>query len=178
MVIKLLFEGNTLSAVDWAQIASAVGTVVAAVMAMITAFQMRRSNKHIEIERHLMVKPLFRIRSHFEQRLEKKIEFNVVNLGFNRVMNSIDTVWEGNEGVRVTIKEFHKKSPQDDDLQITLDFFECADINIRGSLFVVYTDVLGKLYKERVNVEINSVYVDINEEYIPILEGLVNTYFN
>jgi hypothetical protein len=169
-------DSNSLSIVDWFQIVSAVGTVIAAFAAMITTFQNRKANIQLQKERHMMVKPLFRIRSHFEQRDKKRIEFNIVNLGFKRVMNSIDCDWDGTNGIKVKVIEFIENK-NGDDLKIVFDFSGCEEKNIRGSLSLVYSDIFGKQYKETVNIEINSTYNDIHEEYIPILKNLVGEYF-
>ncbi|KWW22730.1 hypothetical protein AS888_00010 [Peribacillus simplex] len=177
-MIFILESKSSLSMVDYFQILSALGTVVAAFTAMITTLQNRKANKELEFERHIMVKPVFRINLISEMRLEKIIQLEVINIGFNRVMSSIEGGWKGSAGVKVSVKEIRSNDTQRDDLQIQLDFSECIEKNIKGSLSLNYADILGKSFEESVIIEINSVYDELAEVEYPILkEGLISQKF-
>ncbi|MGX9135947.1 hypothetical protein ACWV26_16520 [Rummeliibacillus sp. JY-2-4R] len=69
-----------------------------------------------------MVKPSYRIRSTYEQRLEKLITISVINIGFNRVMNTVVGEWNGTLGVKVTVKETIQKNTggQNDNDDLTI----------------------------------------------------------
>jgi len=186
-MIKVVFESDSLSVVDWFQIISAIATALAAGAALVTALQNRKAhkeiekvNKQLENERHTMVKPSFRIRSIFEKRLEKIIEFSVYNVGFER-HNPIEGEWIGSEGVSVTIKE-HFKAPNDLDqpnLEIILNYKDGWQNNeVKGDLILSYKDVLGKDYKESIYIKIEGHYDEVYDEHNPILKSeVIGTYF-
>lgn len=181
MVISVMLESDSLSIVDYFQIAAAIGTVVAALAAMITTFQNRKANKQLETERHMMVKPTFRIQSHFEQREERIIDINALNIGFNRVQNHIDIGWTGPEKVKTSIKEQYEvfEGTINHSLKIRLDFSEFKEYEINGILTVTYTDILGKLFIESVPIKIKYHFNDLTEEYLPILQNkLVGEVFS
>lgn len=177
-----LLEDKSLSVVDYFQILGAIGTVAAALFAMVTTLQNRKANKQIQNERHMMVKPSYRIRSTLEQRIEKIIEINVINIGFNRTMNTIDADWSGTQGVKVSVKEIVQKNSNEqndkDDLEIIMNFSDCTEKEIKGSLSLLYSDILGKQYKESVPIEVNNTYNEIaEEEFLILKEGLTKLYF-
>ncbi|MED4234422.1 hypothetical protein [Priestia megaterium] len=179
-MIKVIFESDSLSVVDWFQIISAIATALAAGAALVTALQNRKANKELENERHTMVKPSFRIRSIFEKRLEKIIEFSVYNVGFER-HKPIEGEWIGSEGVSVTIKE-HFKAPNDLDqpnLDIIMNYKEgWQNHEVKGNLILSYKDVLGKDYKESIYIKIEGYYDEVYEEHNPILKSeVIGTYF-
>ncbi|TMN21860.1 hypothetical protein [Lentibacillus cibarius] len=173
MVFRVIFESDSLSVVDYFQIVAAIGTVLAALAAMITTLQNRKANKELETERHMMVKPTFRIQSHFEQREERIIDINALNIGFNRVLNGINVSWAGPEKVKSSIKEQYEsmESAMNHSLKIRLDFSECKEYEINGTLSITYTDILGKLYKESIPINIIYHFNNITEEYLPILQN-------
>ncbi|MCY9017250.1 hypothetical protein MOF27_07360 [Priestia megaterium] len=179
-MIKVIFESDSLSVVDWFQIISAIATALAAGAALVTALQNRKANKQLENERHTMVKPSFRIRSIYEKRPEKVIEFSVYNVGFER-HNPIVGEWAGSEGVSVTIKE-HFKAPNDFDqpnLDVILNYAAGWKNNeVKGDLILSYKDVLGKDYKESIYIEIEGYYDEVYEEHNPVLKSkVVSKYF-
>lgn len=166
---------NGLSIVDWAQIIASVGTSIAALSAMITTFQNRSAKKKMDNERHMMVKPSYRILVASQNKLAKKIEFRVINVGFDRVMNSIDFDWNGTHGVEVNVNEIINKNNSDDGsfCEIVLDLSKCDSSikEIKGKLILVYVDVLGKSYKEMVDVFILYKYNELVDKYTPELQG-------
>ncbi|MEK4130188.1 hypothetical protein NYE67_10930 [Solibacillus sp. FSL W8-0474] len=178
-MIFVLENKDSLSIVDWAQIASAIGTVLAAIFALITTLQNRKANKLLNDERHLMVKPSFRINSTFEKGDAKQVDLGVINLGFNRVMNNIEGTWEGNAGVKISVIEVIDERTKDNKLTVIIDYSACnIESDITGSLSLSYANVYGKLYMESVEVEIKRTYYEHYEGYyFDLKEGLVGQAF-
>ena len=180
MMIYFLENKDTLTVVDWFQIASAIGTVLAAIFALATTLQNRKANKLLDEERHLLVKPSFKVQAIFEQRDVSKIEISTTNLGFNRIMNTIEVAWEGTEGVEVSAKEIINNQTKDINLKILMNYSKCVSKkeNIKGKIYLNYLNVLGKSYTEFLEVEIACTYYELLEAYyFELNEGLVGQNF-
>ncbi|MBR7798294.1 hypothetical protein GT022_20035 [Agaribacter marinus] len=173
MDIRVIVESSSLSIVDVFQIAAGIGTVAAAIFALMTTLQNRKANKLLENERHMMVKPSFRVQSTFEQREERIIDIIVDNIGFNRVLNGIKCDWSGTENVKTVVKEYYESSGNSNNhkLKIRLGFSECKEKEVIGILTLSYSNILGKLYEESIQMDIEYNFNDITEEYIPILKS-------
>ena len=109
--MTFLIAVKSLSIVDWAQIGIAVGTLFAALFAIITTIQNRTANKQLQLERHMLVKPIFTIRTTFEKRVEKHITLDVVNIGYTKIKNAIGGSWSGTSGIKVDVKKLLTYNP-------------------------------------------------------------------
>jgi hypothetical protein len=177
-MIEVVFKSQEMSLVDYFQIASAVGTVAAAFVALITTLQNRKANRFLQEERHMMVKPSFKINGTFEKREEREIDFSVVNLGFNRVMNGINCEWVGNQKVDVSAYEVLPTGYDNlnHGLKIKLIFPKNDEV-VKGKILLFYSDILGKSYRESTDIEINKVFNEIWEDTVPILKSVTDEYF-
>ena len=166
-----------LNIVDISQIVSTGATAIAAIMAMITTLQNRQSNKEAEKERHAMVKLIFIVKSTFEKRTIRQIDFKVKNIGYDK-FTDILAIWSGSNGVDVEIK-----NEQDEDNRqylIVMNYITNTKEqgSIEGNLTLVYTNVLGKKYNESIKVVIEKGYYDAIEEYNPELRRVTSEMFS
>ncbi|PAE06399.1 hypothetical protein CHI12_16625 [Terribacillus saccharophilus] len=176
-----LLTDKSLSVVDYFQMLGAIGTLAAALFAMITTIQNRKANKQIEFERHMMVKPSYRIQSTSEQRTEKIIKINAINIGYHRTMNQIAGEWNGTPGVNVSVKEVIRKGNNEQnniDIEIIMNCSDCTEKKIEGTLSIIYTNILGKQYTESVPIEAENIFNEYaEEEFLILKEGLTKQYF-
>ncbi|APC41518.1 hypothetical protein [Clostridium estertheticum] len=168
---------SPLTLVDKAQIASAVATAFAAFMALITTIQNKNANKKIDNERNAMIKPIFLISSTFEDRIERSIEVTLKNIGFGTLLD-INSFWKGSDGITTKVIKLHNDPSSD--YKIIFNYAACTLDNrkLQGKLFLTYHNILCKRYEEQVDIEIEEKYVDITEEYNPILKSISDKIFS
>lgn len=162
---------------EWTQIIVAIGTAVAAIAATITTFQNKKVSKQMESERHLMIKPQFIVQSVFEKRIERNIDLEVINIGFNKLMNLVNVAWDGTSEVNLDIINRIEDNEKNRGVRIRLDFLNVDEKRINGKLFLIYKDLLGKEYKEYIPIEIIYNYENEHEGGLPILKGVNGEVF-
>ncbi|MEL4026040.1 hypothetical protein [Lysinibacillus endophyticus] len=162
---------------DWISVISAIATSIAAISAAISAYQSRMQTKILINEKHAMVKPLFRTRSIFEKRVEKLIEINVKNVGYSNYMHDIEVYWVGTSNVQVAIKDFGNLIDSNE-FQLFVNFTEVEEQKeIYGALRICYKDILGKMYDEKIIINVQYKYYELTEEYVPEYTSDVHQYF-
>lgn len=159
--------------VEWTQAISAIGTAVAAIAAMVTTFQNRKSIKDAEKERHGLIKPIFRVERIEVNKKNKIIKLTIRNVGFEKVKN-VNIFWEGDSGVTAKLRKVVRPERLADDHELELSFYEAYQEpkDIEGKIQIAHTDVLGKTYKENVDVFIENKYYEFPEEYSPELKPI------
>lgn len=183
--IKLLSHSFNLLAYDWGKVVNIVdlATTIAAVAAFsaaASAYFTFRTNQRLIEERHALVKPIFRVRGTYEQRDVKLINIFIKNVGYRSVKNSMQVEWIGNEGVEVSINDLWNlyTDNNDPEVEVTLNYKSYNSTEtVRGHINLIYFDVLGKKYVEILHIEINYIYSETIEEYVPIPRSINAKYF-
>lgn len=161
-----------MSCTDWAQIISAIATVAATLIALITTIINVKYNKRIENDKHDAVKPNFIINMKYENWVDYELIFRVVNFGFDKY-SKIYAFWEGLDDVEVSIVYNFNKSESPHDFIITTKFnkhdFDIGDINC--NLCITYRNIYGKPYTEKIDVLISTKYYDLVDVKQPNLIG-------
>lgn len=162
---------------DWISVIGTIATSIAAISAAISAYQSRMQTKILINEKHSMVKPLFRTRSIFEKRGEKLIEIDVKNVGYPNYMHDIEVYWVGTSNVQVSLKDFGNLT-NSNEIKLFVDFSKVEELKeIYGALRISYKDILGKMYDEKIIINVQYKYNELTEGNLPIFVSEVHQYF-
>lgn len=156
---------KTLGAVDIAQIIAAGGTMLTAIIALITTFQNHKSIDRQKAESHAMIKPHFIINGNFEDRVNRIYKFNIVNIGY-AVLNDIAVKWKGTEKAGIRLDKYI-----DDEgllsyvIELDLSHNKVVCDIIKGEIILCYVDVFGKAYEDSLYLEFRKIHEDDTNGY-------------
>lgn len=163
--------------INWTAI-SAIGTILAALSSWIAIYFAYKTNKKSIDIAHAQVKPNFMVQSVFEKRLDKCAEIKVINKGYKDIKGILNVYWVGDLGVEVESNGILGPLTKDDiGIMINVIYKNTIEPDTyRGYIFLEYTDILGKKYKEKLDVEITYHYYEEIEEYSPLLNHLIRPF--
>ncbi|MDC6268025.1 hypothetical protein [Lysinibacillus fusiformis] len=162
---------------DFVTVIATVISAVAAIAAAVSAYFTFLTNRDLKKERHVMIKPIFRVKSVNENHEFGMIFIGVKNVGYKRAKNTIQIEWVGGSGVTVTIDDmWNSSNAEDEDFRITLHYKNEMEA-VRGHLNLIYSDIFSKEYVEILNVEITYDYNDFIEKKQRRLTPIDGKYF-
>lgn len=163
--------------VNWTAI-SAIGTILAALSSWIAIIFAYKTNKKSNDIAHAEIKPSFMVQSIFERRAEKIAEITVINKGYKDLKGKLNVYWKGDLGVKLESDETLKTILNDKiGFNILLNYNETTEPNsYKGFIILKYKDILGKEYKEKLDVEIEYIYSEVTESYMPIINHVIRPF--
>ncbi|MDD4594716.1 MAG: hypothetical protein PHY33_06365 [Methanobacteriaceae archaeon] len=158
---------------------SAISAAIAAIISLVATIQNQKSIKLQEIERHAMVKPQFIVTNITEDRIARKYEFNIVNIGY-KILNDIVAKWEGNEKADVKLDKYiDVEGILTYGIKLNLKLRDDSYDRVTGRIILYYTDVLGKNNEESIDLTFKEVQIDGMDELLLLIETeLYGSQFN
>lgn len=154
-------------------------TIISAICAVIAVGLSIRIYMKDERYKKFKVRPVFYIRSHSEDRVERYIEIEVTNIKSQEVKD-IEIKWIGNELVKLKCNKILKNNEENLwDYKITLNLSNTKiEEDVIGKILIECTTVYDERVTFKKDVEVYSKYYPLIEGYSQEMKGMSNEVFD